>query len=60
MVRFVSSRNEATMSAIRLARAFTGRHRVVKFAGNYHGHSDVLLAESGSGLAALACPDRPG
>lgn len=52
-VRLVSSGTEATMSAIRLARGFTGRDRVVKFAGNYHGHGDALLAESGSGVAQL-------
>ena len=52
-VRLVSSGTEATMSAIRLARGFTGRDRLVKFAGNYHGHSDALLAESGSSVAQL-------
>ncbi len=52
-VRLVSSGTEATMSAIRLARGFTGRERLVKFAGNYHGHSDGLLAESGSSVAQL-------
>jgi glutamate-1-semialdehyde 2,1-aminomutase len=52
-VRLVSSGTEATMSAIRLARGFTGRERLVKFAGNYHGHSDALLAESGSAVALL-------
>ncbi len=52
-VRMVASGTEATMSAIRLARGFTGRSRVVKFAGNYHGHGDALLAESGSGVAQL-------
>lgn len=52
-VRLVSSGTEATMSAIRLARGFTGRDRIVKFAGNYHGHSDALLAESGSAVALL-------
>ena len=56
-VRMVSSGTEATMSAIRLARGATGRTRIVKFAGNYHGHEDALLAESGSGVALL---DRPG
>ena len=50
-VRLVSSGTEATMSAIRLARGFTGRHRILKFAGNYHGHSDALLAAGGSGVA---------
>ncbi|HET8930860.1 MAG TPA: glutamate-1-semialdehyde 2,1-aminomutase [Acidimicrobiales bacterium] len=53
-VRLVSSGTEATMSAIRLARGFTGRERLVKFAGNYHGHSDSLLAEAGSSVAQLA------
>jgi glutamate-1-semialdehyde 2,1-aminomutase len=52
-VRLVSSGTEATMSAIRVARGFTGRPKVVKFAGNYHGHGDMLLADSGSGVAAL-------
>lgn len=60
MIRFVSSGTEATMSAIRLARAFTGRDRIVKFAGCYHGHSDGLLAKAGSGVATLGIPDSPG
>jgi len=60
MVRFVNSGTEATMSALRLARAFTGRDRIVKFAGGYHGHSDGLLAKAGSGLATLGIPDSPG
>ncbi len=60
MVRFVSSGTEATMSALRLARAFTGRDRVIKFAGGYHGHSDGLLAKAGSGMATLGIPDSPG
>jgi glutamate-1-semialdehyde 2,1-aminomutase len=59
-VRFVNSGTEATMSAIRLARAFTGRNKVVKFAGCYHGHSDGLLARAGSGMATLSIPDSPG
>ena len=59
-VRFVSSGTEATMSAIRLARGFTGRDVVVKFAGCYHGHVDSLLASAGSGLATLAVPGTPG
>ena len=59
-VRFVSSGTEATMSAIRLARGFTGRDVVVKFAGCYHGHVDALLAEAGSGVATLAIPGTPG
>ena len=53
MVRFVSSGTEATMSAVRLARAFTGRDKVLKFIGGYHGHVDALLAQAGSGLATL-------
>ena len=59
-VRLVSSGTEATMSAIRLARGFTGRAKVVKFAGCYHGHVDSLLAAAGSGLATFALPDTPG
>jgi glutamate-1-semialdehyde 2,1-aminomutase len=59
-VRFVSSGTEATMSAIRLARGFTGRDLVVKFAGCYHGHVDSLLASAGSGLATFAVPGTPG
>jgi glutamate-1-semialdehyde 2,1-aminomutase len=59
-VRLVSSGTEATMSAIRLARGFTGRSKVVKFAGCYHGHVDSLLAAAGSGLATFALPDTPG
>ena len=58
-VRFVSSGTEATMSAVRLARGFTGRARVVKFAGCYHGHVDALLASAGSGVATLGLPDTP-
>jgi len=60
MVRLVSSGTEATMSAVRVARGFTGRDVVVKFAGNYHGHGDLLLAEAGSGLAALGLPGSAG
>jgi glutamate-1-semialdehyde 2,1-aminomutase len=60
MVRFVSSGTEATMSAVRLARAFTGRSKVLKFAGGYHGHVDALLARAGSGLATLSIPSTPG
>ena len=60
MVRFVSSGTEAVMSAIRLARAFTGRDRIIKFEGCYHGHSDGLLAKAGSGLATLGIPESPG
>ncbi|RAC17475.1 aspartate aminotransferase family protein, partial [Burkholderia multivorans] len=59
-VRLVSSGTEATMSAIRLARGFTGRPKVVKFAGCYHGHVDSLLAQAGSGLATFSLPDTPG
>lgn len=59
-VRLVSSGTEATMSAIRLARGFTGRSKVVKFAGCYHGHVDALLAAAGSGVATFALPDTPG
>jgi glutamate-1-semialdehyde 2,1-aminomutase len=59
-VRLVSSGTEATMSAIRLARGFTGRPLVVKFAGCYHGHVDALLAAAGSGVATLGLPDSPG
>ena len=59
-VRLVNSGTEATMSAIRLARAFTRRTKVVKFAGCYHGHVDALLAAAGSGVATLALPDTPG
>jgi glutamate-1-semialdehyde 2,1-aminomutase len=60
MLRMTSSGTEAAMGAVRLARAVTGREVVVKFAGAYHGHSDGLLAEAGSGLAALAVPGSPG
>jgi len=59
-VRLVSSGTEATMSAIRVARGFTGRSRIVKFAGCYHGHADALLAGSGSGVATLGLPDSAG
>jgi len=60
MVRLVNSGTEATMSALRLARAATGRDKVLKFAGAYHGHVDGLLAEAGSGLATNAIPASPG
>lgn len=60
MVRFVSSGTEATMSAVRLARAVTGRTKVVKFAGCYHGHADAFLVQAGSGVATLGLPDSPG
>ncbi|WP_305787789.1 glutamate-1-semialdehyde 2,1-aminomutase [Symbioplanes lichenis] len=59
-VRLVSSGTEATMTAIRLARGFTGRSKIVKFAGCYHGHVDALLAAAGSGVATLGLPDSPG
>ncbi len=60
MVRMTSSGTEASMSALRLARAATGRDRIVKFAGAYHGHVDGLLAEAGSGLATQGIPASPG
>jgi glutamate-1-semialdehyde 2,1-aminomutase len=60
LVRLVNSGTEATMSALRLARGFTGRSKVVKFAGCYHGHVDALLASAGSGVATFALPDSPG
>ncbi len=59
-VRLVNSGTEATMSAIRLARGFTGRAKIIKFAGCYHGHVDALLAEAGSGVATLGLPTSPG
>jgi glutamate-1-semialdehyde 2,1-aminomutase len=59
-VRLVSSGTEATMSVLRLARGYTGRPAVVKFAGHYHGHVDALLASAGSGVATFALPDTPG
>ena len=60
MVRFVNSGTEATMSALRLARAYTGRNKIVKFEGCYHGHADMLLVRAGSGVATLGLPDSPG
>jgi len=60
MVRMVSSGTEATMSAIRLARGYTGRDKILKFSGCYHGHSDALLVKAGSGLATFGVPDSPG
>ena len=60
MVRMVSSGTEATMSAIRLARGFTGRDKIIKFEGCYHGHSDSLLVKAGSGALTLGVPDSPG
>ncbi|WP_024795147.1 glutamate-1-semialdehyde 2,1-aminomutase [Tomitella biformata] len=59
-VRLVNSGTEATMSAVRLARGFTGRSKIIKFAGCYHGHVDALLAEAGSGLATFGLPTSPG
>lgn len=60
MVRMVSSGTEATMSAIRLARGYTGRDKIMKFSGCYHGHSDALLVKAGSGAATFGVPDSPG
>ena len=60
MIRFVNSGTEATMSALRLARASTGRDKIVKFNGCYHGHADMLLVQAGSGVATLGLPDSPG
>jgi len=59
-VRFVSSGTEATMSALRLARGFTGRNKILKFEGCYHGHADALLVAAGSGVATLGIPGSPG
>jgi glutamate-1-semialdehyde 2,1-aminomutase len=59
-VRFVNSGTEATMSVLRLARAFTGRSKIIKLQGNYHGHADFLLVQAGSGVATLGLPDSPG
>ena len=60
MVRFVNSGTEATMSALRLARAYTGRSKFIKFSGCYHGHADMLLVQAGSGVATMGLPDSPG
>lgn len=60
MIRFVNSGTEATMSALRLARAFTRREKIIKFDGCYHGHADMLLVQAGSGVATLGLPDSPG
>ncbi|MCL2337030.1 MAG: glutamate-1-semialdehyde 2,1-aminomutase [Firmicutes bacterium] len=60
MVRLVNSGTEATMSAIRLARGYTGRHKIIKFAGCYHGHADFLLIKAGSGALTLGVPTSPG
>src|SRR4029077_11745045 len=59
-VRLVNSGTEATMSALRLARGYTGRDLVIKFAGNYHGHVDSLLVAAGSSAATLGVPNSPG
>ena len=59
-LRFVNSGTEATMSALRLARAYTGRAKIIKFEGGYHGHADLLLVQAGSGVATLGLPDSPG
>ena len=60
MVRMVNSGTEATMSAIRVARGFTGKNKIIKFSGCYHGHGDMLLSHAGSGVATLGLPDSPG
>jgi glutamate-1-semialdehyde 2,1-aminomutase len=60
LVRFVNSGTEATMSALRVARAYTGRRKIIKFAGGYHGHADLLLVAAGSGALTLGTPDSPG
>ncbi|MBI1279200.1 MAG: glutamate-1-semialdehyde 2,1-aminomutase [Anaerolineaceae bacterium] len=60
MIRFVNSGTEACMSALRLARAYTKRNKIIKFAGCYHGHADMLLVQAGSGIATLGLPDLPG
>jgi glutamate-1-semialdehyde 2,1-aminomutase len=60
LVRFVNSGTEATMSAMRLARGFTGRDKIIKFEGCYHGHGDSFLSKAGSGVATLGLPDSPG
>jgi glutamate-1-semialdehyde 2,1-aminomutase len=60
MMRFVNSGTEATMSALRLARAYTKRNKIIKFEGCYHGHADLLLVQAGSGMATLGLPDSPG
>ena len=60
MLRFVNSGTEATMTALRLARAYTRRNKIIKFEGCYHGHADLLLVQAGSGVATLGLPDSPG
>ncbi|GIR75238.1 MAG: hypothetical protein CM15mP77_3950 [Synechococcus sp.] len=59
MVRFVNSGTEACMAVLRLMRAFTGRDKVIKFEGCYHGHADMFLVKAGSGVATLGLPDSP-
>jgi glutamate-1-semialdehyde 2,1-aminomutase len=59
-VRLVSSGTEAAMTAVRLARGVTGRSKIIKFAGHYHGHADALLVAAGSGVATLGIPGSPG
>jgi glutamate-1-semialdehyde 2,1-aminomutase len=60
MVRFVNSGTEACMSVLRLMRAYTGREKIIKFEGCYHGHADMFLVKAGSGVATLGLPDSPG
>lgn len=60
MIRFVNSGTEATMSALRVARAYTSRSKIIKFSGCYHGHADMLLVQAGSGVATMGLPDSPG
>ena len=60
VVRFVNSGTEACMSVLRLMRAFTGREKIIKFEGCYHGHADMFLVKAGSGVATLGLPDSPG
>src|SRR5699024_7181694 len=60
MIRMVNSGTEATMSALRAARGYTGRDKILKFEGNYHGHGESLLIKAGSGVATLCLPDSPG
>src|SRR5439155_21238434 len=60
VIRMVNSGTEATMSAMRLARGFTGRDKIIKFEGCYHGHGDSFLSKAGSGVATLGLPDSPG
>src|SRR5690625_391809 len=60
MLRMVNSGTEATMSALRVARGYTGRSKILKFEGNFHGHGDSLLIKAGSGVATLGLPDSPG